>query len=134
VSCISIASAKAVLKYCSKSLHSWTRQVELTSSVSDAKVCVLKDSLVPLAQIFFRKFSFLVRYSALADFCPTTTDAGVFEYHCESFRSYLLSLPRIESSSCIEFCERHKFSAPYIRMGRMHVSPLISQTEEISHP
>ncbi len=78
MSCRRTASAMSVPKYRSKSLHSRARQVELTSSVKDAKVCALKDTLVSLAEILFRKFSFLVRHSALADLCPVTMDAGVF--------------------------------------------------------
>ena len=65
-----------------------------------------------------------MRHSALADLCPAAMHAGVFEYHCGSFRSLLLSSLRKESSTYIEFCERHQFSAPYSRMGRMHVSTI----------
>ena len=46
-----------------------------------------------------------MRHSALADLCPAAMHAGVFEYHCGSFRSLLLSSLRKESSACIEFCE-----------------------------
>ena len=41
-----------------------------------------------------------MRHSALADLCPAAMHAGVFEYHCGSFRSLLLSsLRKLVSSS-----------------------------------
>jgi len=77
-----------------------------------------------LSVIFLRKFNFLVRHNALADLSPITMEAGVLEYHLGSLSSLLLSSPRKESSILTEFCDRHQFSTPYRRMGRMQVSTI----------
>ena len=49
-------------------------------------------------------------------------EAGVLEYHLGNIRSLLLSSPKGKFNLCIEFCNRHQFSAPYRRIGRIQVS------------
>ena len=65
-----------------------------------------------------------MRHSARADINPITMEAGVLEYHLGSLSNLLLSSPRKESSICMEFCDRHQFSVPYRRMGKMQVSTI----------
>ena len=108
-----IAAVKLEWKYCSRSRHSWIRQTELISSDKDARVKELTVSLWSSEEIFLRKFSFLMRHNALAAPSPIIVEAGVLEYRLGSFRSLLLSSPKKESSVCIEFGNRHQFSAPY---------------------
>ena len=88
------------------------------------------ESLLIFLEIF--SGSSISRHSALADLCRATMDAGVFENHCGSFRTLLLSLPRNDSNICNELYESHLFSAPYSKMGRILVSTLTCQTGVIS--
>ena len=122
------AGVSFLLKYCRGEvgvkvlLHVSAFTDQTISSDKDAKARELTVLLWSSEEIFLRKFSFLVRHNAVADPSPITVDAGVLEYHLGSFRSLLLSSLKKESSVCIEFCERHQFSAPYRRIGRMQVS------------